>query len=131
MVTRAFQSMSAEGGLFANMMEKQSGTLAGMWSTFSDSLGVIMTDIGSAIIEGFDLKTVIADMSSFAENFRSEWMPSIVAAFQWTSENIVGTMIAGISTIKDSVINLVAASFQLFGQMVTASKASLAGCSTR
>lgn len=118
-VTRAFQSMASEGGLFANMMEKQSSSLGGLWSTFADSLGVIMTDVGTAIVEGFDLKTVVGDMTSFAESFRSDWMPSIVAAFQWTSENIVQPMIKGIGVIKGSIMNLVQASFQLFGQMVT------------
>ncbi len=117
MVTRAFQSMSSEGGLFAQMMQKQSGTLTGVWSTFNDSLGVIMTDVGDAIIEGFDLRSVIADMTGFAERFRSEWMPTIVNTFQWVSGNIVGPWMNAMGQIGSAVGNLVGAVTSQFDRL--------------
>lgn len=41
MVTEAFRTMTSEGGRFADLMAKQSGTLSGMRSNFSDTLAGI------------------------------------------------------------------------------------------
>lgn len=41
MVTEAFKTMTSEGGRFADLMAKQSGTLSGMRSNFSDTLAGI------------------------------------------------------------------------------------------
>jgi tape measure domain-containing protein len=37
-VSQAFRNMTAEGGMFYQSMEKQSQTMAGMWSTFTDNM---------------------------------------------------------------------------------------------
>jgi tape measure domain-containing protein len=46
----AFQSMTSEGGKFANLMEAQSKTLAGQWSNLQDTLAGIGEQIGLAIM---------------------------------------------------------------------------------
>lgn len=126
-VTKAFQTMSSEGGLFANMMEKQSGTLSGLWSTFSDNLNTIMLDVGNAFVDGFDLKSVVSNMSNFAERFRSDWMPSIVNAFQWTKENIVGPWLNAMSGLATSVGNLVSAIGEQFERLTAGMGSTLGG----
>ena len=45
MVTEAFKTMTSEGGRFADLMAKQSGTLSGMRSNFSDTLAGISEKI--------------------------------------------------------------------------------------
>ena len=40
-VTRAFETMTSEGGKFADMMATQSSTLSGQWSNFQDQLSQI------------------------------------------------------------------------------------------
>jgi tape measure domain-containing protein len=49
-VRKALESMTIEGGRFANLMERQSTTLAGRWSTFKDTLAVTATTIGTALL---------------------------------------------------------------------------------
>ena len=46
-VEKAFQTMSSEGGKFANLMEKQSDTMMGAWSNLQDSIDSLGEAIGS------------------------------------------------------------------------------------
>ena len=56
----ALQSLTAEGGQFSGLMAAQSMTLAGLFSTLSDNVGLSLAEIGKVIIETFDLKTKLA-----------------------------------------------------------------------
>lgn len=47
----AFRSLTSEGGKFAGMMEKQSKTLSGRWSTLKDNIIDALIPIGQAISE--------------------------------------------------------------------------------
>jgi tape measure domain-containing protein len=49
MVEGAFQSATGPGGLFYKMMEKQSQTIGGKWSTFMGNAELLLTKIGIAI----------------------------------------------------------------------------------
>jgi phage tail tape-measure protein len=55
-IETAFSNMTSEGGKFAGMMGKQSTTLGGLWSTAKDNVGLALTDIGTSIMEVFNLK---------------------------------------------------------------------------
>jgi tape measure domain-containing protein len=57
MVAEAFKIATGEGGRFFNMMEKQSKTLGGLWSTLKDSVSMSLTKIGEDIVKTFDLKS--------------------------------------------------------------------------
>ena len=48
-VEKAMQSMSAEGGAFANLMDKQSGTVGGLVSTIGDTFDAMLTQIFTAL----------------------------------------------------------------------------------
>lgn len=50
MVTKAFQSATGPGGQFYQMMEKQSQTLAGRWSTFLDNGKQKLLAFGNALM---------------------------------------------------------------------------------
>jgi tape measure domain-containing protein len=67
----AFKSATAEGGMFANGMAKQSGTLLGLFSTLKDSLRIALGDVGEQIVEAFDLKNVLANLISSINNIRT------------------------------------------------------------
>ena len=58
-IEQAFINMTSEGGKFEGMMVEMSQTIGGKWSTFKDNLTLTMQTIGTAIIEGFDLKGVL------------------------------------------------------------------------
>ena len=67
-VEKAINSLTGEGGKFAGLMEAQSQSVAGVWSTLKDNFGTAMTEIGAAIIETFDLKNAVTGMSGMIEN---------------------------------------------------------------
>jgi len=63
MVRNAFISATSEGGRFYKMMEKQSHTVAGMWSTFVDAIQIKLIALYNAI------QPVLKALISFASNF--------------------------------------------------------------
>lgn len=66
---QAMQDLTGEGGQFAGLMEKQSQTLAGQWSTMQDNISIVLRDIGTAMSETFDFKEIIGGVTSFAQDF--------------------------------------------------------------
>lgn len=50
MVEQAMKDATSEGGRFYNMMEKQSQTALGQWSTFQDNLNMLLADFGQIIL---------------------------------------------------------------------------------
>ena len=72
---QAFQNMTNNGGQFAGMMEAQSQTLGGLFSTLKDTVTLTLADLGAQIIESFDLKSkltgVIEFLSGLSEKIRS------------------------------------------------------------
>lgn len=67
----AFKTATAEGGMFANGMAKQSGTLLGLFSTLKDSLSIALGDVGEQIVEAFDLKNVLGNLISNINKIRT------------------------------------------------------------
>ena len=47
---KAFKKMTSDGGLFHNMMAKQSKTLGGLWSTFVGKLGLKLQKLGEKLL---------------------------------------------------------------------------------
>lgn len=64
---KALAKMTGQGGIFQNQMEEQSKTLAGRWSTMSDSITNSLTTIGDTLVETFDLKTVLQDSANYLD----------------------------------------------------------------
>lgn len=64
-VVQAFANMTKEGGTFANMMERQTGTLIGQWSKLKDNISIIA---GQALAPlNFALKNIIEGMNVLLE----------------------------------------------------------------
>jgi hypothetical protein len=95
MVVDAFKSATSEGGQFHGMMDKQSKTTAGLFSSLKDNVSLAMTDIGKALIDGFDLNGLMADTSAFLEMFRGQWLPGIVQG--------INTLGASFGMLYDSI----------------------------
>lgn len=55
-VQQAFVAATSAGGRFHQMTERQSGTMAGLWSTFKDSVSTSLREIGEVLITSLDLK---------------------------------------------------------------------------
>lgn len=55
----SFRNATSEGGMFANGMERQSQTIAGLFSTLKDNVSIALGDLGTAISEAFNMKEAI------------------------------------------------------------------------
>lgn len=91
MVAQAFINATSSGGQFFGMMDRQGGTTMGLWNKLKDNIGFAMTEIGQSLINGFNLKGLLADAGNFLDVFRNEWMPGIVSAI-----NTVGSAFQGL-----------------------------------
>ena len=76
---KAFASMAGKGGQFAGLMDAQSRSTMGLWSTLKDNLGQTFTAIGAALIEGFNFKGLMTSTIGFLETFKTTWLPGIAA----------------------------------------------------
>ena len=103
----AMQGMTQEGGVAFEGMANQAGTLTGVWSTFKDNVTVLMGDIGEALIEGFNITDIVADFTGFVQSFRSDWMPSIVAALQWAGDNLFKPIVGFVKSASEVIGDLV------------------------
>lgn len=57
---RAFIDLTSEGGKFAGLMEKQSKSVLGLWSTLRDNLSLTLMEIGKDITEAFDIRGALS-----------------------------------------------------------------------
>jgi tape measure domain-containing protein len=110
----AFRSMTEDGGQFAGMMEKQSESLNGLWSTMHDSINATLRDIGKKLIDTFDIKHRIQQVIAFIDRWResiADIMPILieigvaVTAFVGTLMTIVAAQKA-IATAQTVVLAL-------------------------
>jgi len=72
-VEQAFRNMSAEGGIFENLMEEQAKTLGGVFSNFLDALFRVRARFGEVIVDAFNLKNAIRGLSSFLKKLQTRF----------------------------------------------------------
>lgn len=78
MLVQAMQNMSGAGGMYESMMKKQSMTIAGLWSTIRDDVGMTMLFMSGAMAKEGNLtfmsriKDIMFDISSFTGSFFRE-----------------------------------------------------------
>lgn len=63
-VEGALESLTSQGGLYFQMMDKLSGTTAGKWSTMVDALAETSAAAGDVLVESFKLKQVFTDIGN-------------------------------------------------------------------
>ena len=106
-IDKAFADMSASGGQFEGLMEAQSKTLGGVWSTMKDGVTLALTEIGAAVADTFDLKgaalgvsgmieTVMPMIRSFLASFKETFISVKPVIFE-----VVNTLIAWWSMLWD------------------------------
>lgn len=111
---------------FGGGMAAQAQTVTGVWSNLKDTVVMQMTEIGQAIIAGFDLKLAIATITQMASTFKTDWLPTISAAIQYVGQ-VFGSVIGFISDLWN---NWLGASVFTIVQMIYndfASKVQLMG----
>ncbi len=120
---KALTSLTDEGGMFAGGMAKQAGTLGGLWSTFTDNIGMSLTKVGEGIVTIFSGKEALSGLISFTGTIQDTiagWVDSIGQIKPYIDltfsaiGSIVSTVWEGISLafqVGMGVIELVFSSF--------------------
>lgn len=118
MVQEALQSMTTGTGVFANQMEKQSGTLAGLWSSMTDAISGGAAKIGLSISDAFSLKESMKTFTAWIEGLATKFA-SLSGETQKTIIIVagiaaaLGPVILGFSKLV-GVVKGVAGSLKLF-----------------
>ncbi len=63
----AMFSLNQEGGKFYKLMEKQSKTLGGLWSTLGDAIKIALAEIGDVLVKELDLKQLLINTVKLIE----------------------------------------------------------------
>lgn len=85
-VVAAFNNMTSKGGSFFNLMDRQSTTLAGRWSTLKDNIAFALREIGRTLAEELDLTRWVESLSLFAESFQTQFIPALREGIAFAKE---------------------------------------------
>jgi tape measure domain-containing protein len=121
-VDAALAGLSGTGGQFAGMMAKQSQTMAGLWSTLTDTIGLTMAGLVTTLVEAFGLRDAMKALTAGLGRIGSTltgavksyapivvgWMKSAWSVITSTWTNIV----AFVAPIITSLVNIVAKTWQ-------------------
>lgn len=122
MVAESFKRATSEGGQFFGMMDKQSKTIGGLFSTMQDDIEAFLRQIGFGIVELFQLKTVMQAVSSAAQMLTDaltpiiEWVKSLPAP--------VKTVLGIIAVLVSSII-AAGAAWVVLGPLITGAVGAL------
>lgn len=127
MVEQAMKDATSEGGRFFKMMEKQSKTALGQWSTFQDELNMLLADFGKII-----LPYAIKGLQKLSETL--QWFNSLSPATKKTIlvfggvVAVIGPIITVVGTLITAVKGLnVALMFLSANPMILAIAGIVAG----
>jgi tape measure domain-containing protein len=106
MVYDAFKSATSSGGAFFGLMEKQSQTMKGLFSTLQDDVGMALTRLGEKIVDVFDLKSVIKSLSAAAQE-SGRWVDFLSDKFVEAGRAVREFLnTTGVQAFRDSVEGL-------------------------
>lgn len=97
MVTEAFRTATKEGGPMAGMLEKQSKSFKGLFSTMTDDLDAFRRSVGAVVIDQFHLKEAMEGVSSAAQGL-TEWFSKLDRGWKTTAAVVV-TAVAGMGML--------------------------------
>lgn len=103
-----FRSLSSEGGRFANLMERQSQSLLGLWSTLKDNFNILVRGIGQEIAPF--AKVLVSNLNSLIET---------MADLSPTSRKVVAVLV-GLGAAVGAVLTTVSGAALAFSPMIMA-----------
>jgi len=114
-IEKAFINMTSQGGKFAGMMETQSKTTKGMFSTLKDAFGEVFLALGTPIndairplvAEAINLVSQLAPMAAEAGKNVKDGIMFIIAAFKsgLVLELVTSSLKLGFAVAINSLIN--------------------------
>lgn len=138
-INEAMRRMTSEGGQFYGMMEKQSQTMTGLWSTLKDNVSMFAREVGESSFEYLksELSSFMDTLSQMSDSgelsdIASEW-GSNIAAFTsflveavkilWEMKDALIAVGAGLAIT--SIINGCAEAFKVLSATLTFVKAGM------
>jgi tape measure domain-containing protein len=105
---QAFENLTSKGGKFADMSAKQSGTLAGLWSTFKSELDEVFKTLGKPIVDW--LKPIVGGWIDKVKEFGATLTGAIKAGNVWETlasgfDLIIERVKNGLSLAVDEMLN--------------------------
>jgi tape measure domain-containing protein len=91
---KALVSLTSDGGKFAGLMDAQSKTLAGVWSTLQDTITLNVTKIGEAITSKINITGLIQSISTVGQIIADMLIPVVGTLM----DDLIGLAPAGMST---------------------------------
>ncbi len=67
-IERAFESLTGKGGRFFNLMQRQSKSLLGLWSTLKDNFNLLLVDLGNRAMP--EMKAALEQAIAFLDSAR-------------------------------------------------------------
>lgn len=121
-VDAALGGLTKTGGQFSGMMAKQSKTLAGLWSTLTDNIGLAMAGVVTTIVDAFNIRGALSSLTNAIGSFGGwltatvqRWAPVVVGVMQWIWSGIVSVwsrIYAAVAPIVTSIYEYVAANWK-------------------
>jgi len=118
-VVQAFKNMSDEGGKFSGMMYAQSLTLQGMFNALRDNVILSLAGIGKVLIEEFQMKKVVRELTKFAANVKNnidKIRPIIKEIREWV-EAFGNAVVVSFQYAKTTLLEFVDATVKAFPEM--------------
>jgi len=112
---KALDYLTNSGGQFEGLMAAQSQTLAGLFSTLKDNIGITLATIGRSIVEAFDLRTKLGSaletlgrVKDFIVNL-AQTNPALLktAVIIAAVAAAIGPLLVGLGAVVGAVGNLV------------------------
>lgn len=133
-VETAFQDMTSEGGIFADLMDKQSRTYTGMVSNLADAWGLFLRGEGKKFIEWS--KSVVQWMIDFVENDAPKVVDAVtsfakpfVVLGKVSIETLkkINEFAGGLVTLESTIMLVTVALYGMMGKAVIAGFTSFFG----
>jgi tape measure domain-containing protein len=94
-VDAALAAMTATGGQFSGLMAKQSQSLGGLWSTFTDTVSMGLASITQTIFDAFDVKGILGGVIGQVGSFGA-WVTTQVAAWATPVINVAKSIYSAV-----------------------------------
>lgn len=107
----AFESLTSKGGKFAGLMDAQSKTLGGLWSTLRDNVGAALRTIGETVISTLRLKSALESGISVIGRL-TEWLQQIPALLESPMLRAAGAFVKVVAlggTVVGAIVGITAA----------------------
>lgn len=107
-ITQAFQTMTAEGGIFFKGMEKQSLTLGGLISTMKDNFSLLLAEIGEGLLPS--IKEFVGLLTQLAQGPLKEFGKGLTA--------VLIPIFQALSKILPKLITFLVPILQILGEII-------------